>query len=160
MGRAGGSARRASVTMPKRAVVLMAGLSGNSTRSGAAARMASSTHSGLAPLLDAARENVNVKVFILDNAIVAMTGGQPTQATDEQVVDLVAGLGVPRAHIRVVEPTHHKKAHTVAVIREELAHDGVSVIIARRACVTYAKEIKVLREQRAAHGGCAEGAAP
>jgi indolepyruvate ferredoxin oxidoreductase alpha subunit len=30
----------------------------------------------------------------------------------------------------------------VAVIREELAHEGLSVIIARRACVTYAKEIK------------------
>jgi indolepyruvate ferredoxin oxidoreductase alpha subunit len=118
------------------------------------------THSGLAPLLDAARENVNVKVFILDNAIVAMTGGQPTQATDEQVVDLVTGLGVPRAHIRVVEPTRHKKDHTVAVIREELAHEGVSVIIARRACVTYAKEIKVLREHRAAQDGCAEGEAP
>ena len=29
------------------------------------------THSGMAPLLDAVRENVNVKVFILDNAIVA-----------------------------------------------------------------------------------------
>jgi len=107
------------------------------------------THSGMAPLLDAVRADVNIKVFILDNAIVAMTGGQPTQATDEQMVDLVAGLGVPRAHIRVVEPTRHKKAHTVAVIHEELAHTGVSVIIARRACVTYAKEIKLLREQRA-----------
>lgn len=106
------------------------------------------THSGMAPLLDAARENVNVKVFILDNSIVAMTGGQPTQATDEEVVDLVAGLGVPRAHIRVVEPTRHKKDHTVAVIREELAHEGVSVIIARRACVTYAKEIKAIKAAR------------
>lgn len=111
------------------------------------------THSGLAPLLDAARENVNVKVFILDNAIVAMTGGQPTQATDEQVVDLVAGLGVPRAHIRVVEPTHHKKAQTVAVIQDELAYDGLSVIIARRACVTYAKEIKAIKEIRAIQSG-------
>jgi len=106
------------------------------------------THSGLAPLLDAVRENVNVKVFILDNAIVAMTGGQPTQATDEQVVDLVAGLGVPRDHIRVVEPTRHKKDHTVATIQQELAYEGVSVIIARRACVTYAKEIKALKTAR------------
>lgn len=111
------------------------------------------THSGMAPLLDAVRENVNVKVFILDNSIVAMTGGQPTQATDEQVVDLLAGLGVPREHIRLVEPTHHKKDQTVAVIREELAYDGLSVIIARRACVTYAKEIKAFKR-----AGCAAAA--
>ena len=103
------------------------------------------THSGLAPLLDAVRDNANIKVFILDNAIVAMTGGQPTQATDEQVVDLVAGLGMPRDHIRVVEPTRHKKDHTVATIRHELDYDGLSVIIARRACVTYAKEIKAFK---------------
>jgi indolepyruvate ferredoxin oxidoreductase alpha subunit len=103
------------------------------------------THSGMAPLLDAARENANVKVFILDNSIVAMTGGQPTQATDEQMVDLVAGLGVPREHIRLVEPARRKLDETVNVIREELAYDGLSVIIARRACVTYAKEIKAIR---------------
>ena len=108
------------------------------------------THSGMAPLLDAVRENANIKVFILDNAIVAMTGGQPTQATDEQMVELVAGLGVPREHIRLVEPTRHKKEHTVSVIRHELAYEGLSVIIARRACVTYAKEIKALK---AARGG-------
>lgn len=103
------------------------------------------THSGMAPLLDAARENANVKVFILDNSIVAMTGGQPTQATDEQMVELVAGLGVPREHIRLVEPTRQRKDETSAVMREELAYAGLSVIIARRACVTYAKEIKAIR---------------
>lgn len=117
------------------------------------------THSGMAPLLDAVRENVNVKVFILDNAIVAMTGGQPTQATDEEVVNLIAGLGVPREHIRVVEPTRHKKDHTLAVIRQELAYDGLSVVIARRACVTYAKEIKVFKEMRAARADATEGVA-
>jgi indolepyruvate ferredoxin oxidoreductase alpha subunit len=103
------------------------------------------THSGMAPLLDAVRENANIKVFILDNSIVAMTGGQPTQATDEQVIELVAGLGVPRAHIRLVEPTRHKKDHMVGVIGEELAYEGLSVIVARRACVTYAKEIKAFK---------------
>ncbi len=106
------------------------------------------THSGLAPMLDAAHDNSNIKVFILDNSIVAMTGGQPTMATDEEVVDMVAGLGVPRAHIRIVEPTRHKKANTMATIREELAYTGLSVIIARRACVTYAKEIKNIMEIR------------
>jgi len=68
--------------------------------------------------------------------------------TDDEVVNLVAGLGVPRAHIRIVEPTAHKKHQTVATIREELAYDGLSVIVSRRACVTYAKEIKEIKSHR------------
>ena len=106
------------------------------------------THSGMAPLLDAARENIPVKVFILDNSIVAMTGGQPTMATDEQVVDLVAGLGVPRDRIHIISPTPQKKAENVRLIRDEIDRDGLSVIIARRACVTYAKAIKEHRRCR------------
>ncbi|UCG97666.1 MAG: hypothetical protein JSW31_00500 [Burkholderiales bacterium] len=106
------------------------------------------THSGMAPLLDAAREEIPIKVFILDNSIVAMTGGQPTMATDEQVVDLVAGLGVPRDRIRIISPTPQNKADNVRLIREEIDRDGISVIIARRACVTYAKVIKQQRRQR------------
>jgi indolepyruvate ferredoxin oxidoreductase alpha subunit len=103
------------------------------------------THSGMAPLLDAARDNTNIKVFILDNSIVAMTGGQPTMATDEEVVDLVAGLGVPREHIRIVVPLPNRKDQTLAIINEELPYKGLSVIIARRACVTYAKQIKLYK---------------
>lgn len=110
------------------------------------------THSGMQPLLDAAHADVNIKVFILDNSIVAMTGGQPTMATDEQVVNLVAGLGVKREHIRVITPVPQKQKENVAVIKEELAHEGLSVIIARRACVTFAKTIKELeRERKAVH---------
>ena len=115
------------------------------------------THSGMQPLLDAAHADINIKVFILDNSIVAMTGGQPTMATDEQVVNLVAGLGVKREHIRVITPVPQKQKENVAVIQEELAHEGLSVIIARRACVTFAKTIKELererhaREEKAAH---------
>jgi indolepyruvate ferredoxin oxidoreductase, alpha subunit len=108
------------------------------------------THSGMAPLLDAARANIDIKVFILDNSVVAMTGGQPTMATDEQVVDLVAGLGVPRERIRVIAPTPQRKAENVCVIREEIAQPGLSVIVARRACVTYAKVIKEHRRERKA----------
>ncbi len=108
------------------------------------------THSGMAPLLDAARENTDIKVFILDNSIVAMTGGQPTQVTDEEVVDLVAGLGVPREHILVVAPARQTMDATVETIRQEIAYRGLSVIIARRPCVTYAKAIKEFKRERKA----------
>jgi indolepyruvate ferredoxin oxidoreductase, alpha subunit len=111
------------------------------------------THSGMAPLLDAARENIDITVFILDNSIVAMTGGQPTMATDEQVVDLVAGLGVPREHILVVSPVQKLQDDNVRVIREEIEYRGLSVIIARRACVTYAKTIKAFKRERKAVPG-------
>jgi indolepyruvate ferredoxin oxidoreductase alpha subunit len=77
-----------------------------------------------------------------------MTGGQPTMATDEQVVDLVAGLGVPRDRIHIISPTPQKKADNVRLIRDEIDRDGLSVIIARRACVTYAKVIKEHRRCR------------
>jgi indolepyruvate ferredoxin oxidoreductase alpha subunit len=108
------------------------------------------THSGMTPLLDAARENIDIKVFILDNSIIAMTGGQPTVTTDEQMVDLVAGLGVPREHILVVSPARKTMDETVRVIRAEIAYRGLSVIIARRACVTYAKTIKEFKRERKA----------
>ena len=57
-------------------------------------------------------------------------------------------LLLSREHIRIVVPSPHKKAHTVATLREELSYTGLSVIIARRACVNYAKEIKDIKEAR------------
>ena len=117
------------------------------------------THSGMAPLLDAARENINIKVFILDNSIVAMTGGQPTTMSDEHLAELVTGLGVKSEHVRTIVPLPNKRKENLAIVKEELAYEGLSVIIARRACVRYVKEIKEhKRERDAAHhhdGDCA-----
>ena len=53
-----------------------------------------------------------------------------------------------RERIHVISPTPQKKAENVRLIREEIARDGLSVIIARRACVTYAKVIKEHRRSR------------
>jgi indolepyruvate ferredoxin oxidoreductase alpha subunit len=107
------------------------------------------THSGMTPLLDAARENTDIKVFILDNSIVAMTGGQPTMASEEDMVRLIEGLGVPRAHIRPLVPLPKNHDENVRIIREELEYHGLSVLLATRACVTYAKAIK--EQRKAAH---------
>lgn len=117
------------------------------------------THTGMNALLDAVLENTNIKVFILDNSIVAMTGGQPTTMSDAHLEELVAGLGVKKAHVRTITPVPQKHAENLAIVREELAYQGLSVIIARRACVRYVKEIKEhKRERDAAHaheGDCA-----
>jgi TPP-dependent indolepyruvate ferredoxin oxidoreductase alpha subunit len=64
------------------------------------------------------------------------------------VVDRGAGLGVPRDRIHIISPTPQKKAENVRLIRDEIDRDGLSVIIARRACVTYAKLIKEHRRCR------------
>ncbi len=106
------------------------------------------THSGLTPLLDAARENTNIKVFVLDNSIVAMTGGQPTMVTDQAMVQIVAGLGVPPEHIKVIKPLPRSLEENVRVVRQEIEYRGLSVIISRRECVTYYKEIKTAQRNR------------
>ena len=97
-------------------------------------------HSGLTPLLSAARADTDMTVFILDNSTVAMTGGQTSLATGPGLRRLVEGLGVPPEHIRVIEPLPRNHAPNVRVIIEELDHRGLSVIIAARECVTYSSK--------------------
>jgi TPP-dependent indolepyruvate ferredoxin oxidoreductase alpha subunit len=55
---------------------------------------------------------------------------------------------VKRERIHVISPTPQKQPENVRLIRREIGHDGLSVIIARRACVTYAKAIKEHRRCR------------
>ncbi len=92
-------------------------------------------HSGITPLLGAASANTDMTVIILDNATTAMTGGQPSYGSGDRLLGLIAGLGVPKEHIRTIEPLpkHHEK--NVQVIKEELDHRGLSVIVAVRECV-------------------------
>ena len=106
------------------------------------------THSGLTPLLDAARENTDMTVIVLDNSIVGMTGGQEPMVFEDQLSEMIAGLGVPREHIRVLAPMAKEHDANVAVLRGEIAHAGLSVIIFDRECVTYFKKIKALQGAR------------
>ena len=92
-------------------------------------------HSGLTGLVDAVRAGVNITVVILDNAIVAMTGQQETAMSGENLHKAVLGLGVHPDHLRVITPLRKHHAANVIVFREELAYDGVSVIVPTRPCV-------------------------
>jgi len=47
----------------------------------------------------------------------------------------VRGLGVPEEHIRVLKPLRKYHEENTAIIKEELAYQGVSVIIPRRECI-------------------------
>jgi indolepyruvate ferredoxin oxidoreductase, alpha subunit len=92
-------------------------------------------HSGITPLLSAASANTDMTVIILDNATTAMTGGQPTYGSGERLLRIIEGLGVPKEHIRTIEPLPKNHDANVGIIREEIAHRGLSVIVAVRECV-------------------------
>jgi len=92
-------------------------------------------HSGITPLLGAARADADMTVLILDNATTAMTGGQPTYGSGEPLLRLIEGLGVPKDHLRTIEPLPKNHDKNVRIIKDEIAHHGLSVIVAVRECV-------------------------
>ncbi len=92
------------------------------------------THSGITGLLDAVNNNSPITVLILDNATTGMTGGQASSALGK-VEDICRGVGVHEDHIKVLKPLHKFHEENVKVIKEELAYQGVSVIIPRRECI-------------------------
>lgn len=99
------------------------------------------THSGMTGLLDCVNENSNVTIIISDNETTAMTGGQDSAGTNRIEV-ICAGLGVPPEHIRVVIPLRKNHEEMADIIREEICHQGVSVIIPRRECIQTLKRKK------------------
>ncbi len=99
-------------------------------------------HSGLTPLLDAAAVNTNMTVLILDNATVAMTGGQPTFASGAKLERMIEGLGVEKEHIRAIVPLPKNHAANALVMKEEFDYQGLSVVIAARECVQQARRKK------------------
>ncbi len=92
-------------------------------------------HSGITPLLAAAAADTDMTVIILDNATTAMTGGQPSFGSGPGLLRLLEGLGVRKERIRVVEPLPRNHEKNVGIIREELDHKGLSVIVAVRECL-------------------------
>ena len=101
------------------------------------------THSGMTGLLDAVNRNVPITVLLMDNATTAMTGGQDSSGFGK-LEEIILGLGVKEEHMRVINPLKRHHDENVGVFKEELAYDGVSVIIARRECIqTLARRMKL-----------------
>ena len=99
-------------------------------------------HSGMTSLLDAAYQDVPMIVIIGDNATTGMTGGQLSMTTGERLISVLKGLGVPEGHIRVIEPMPKNREKFMRVLREEIEHDGLSVIVASRICIQEARRLK------------------
>jgi indolepyruvate ferredoxin oxidoreductase alpha subunit len=99
-------------------------------------------HSGVTPLMDAIAANTDMTLVILDNEVVAMTGGQPSLVPSSRIEGLLRGLGVDPDHLHVV-PAHPRQAEqNTAIIRRELEHRGLSVIVGVRECLETARTKK------------------
>ena len=99
------------------------------------------THSGMTGLLDAVIKNAHVTIIISDNSTTGMTGGQKSHATN-RLESICAGLGVAKEHIRVINPLRKNHEANTAVMKEEIAYKGVSVIISQRECIQTAARRK------------------
>ncbi len=98
-------------------------------------------HSGITSLLDVIYNKGNVNVIIMDNRITAMTGGQQNPGTGKtlqmedtnavDIITLVKALGCARA--REIDP--FDLDGTIAALKEEIAHDGPSVLVTKRPCI-------------------------
>ncbi|HAF28001.1 MAG TPA: indolepyruvate ferredoxin oxidoreductase [Bacteroidales bacterium] len=103
------------------------------------------THSGITGLIDCVSENSPVTIIISDNFTTGMTGGQDSKALG-RIEDICKGVGVDPDHIKVFRPTKKNMDEMVQIMKDELAFNGVSVIIPRRQCVQTMKN-KELAEQ-------------
>jgi len=99
-------------------------------------------HSGMPSLLNLLHQmdkDYNMTLIILDNGTTAMTGGQPNAGTGKygeqydmkvSVESIVENMGFDR--IKIVDQFKYKEA--TKTIKEELKHEGLSVVITTRPC--------------------------
>jgi len=92
------------------------------------------THSGITGLLDAVNEQSNIVLIIGDNESISMTGGQDSSALG-RIEAICEGVGVLPDHIHVLESLPKNHEVLVSLLRQEIAYQGVSVIIPRRECI-------------------------
>lgn len=96
------------------------------------------THSGMTGLLDAINENSPILVIISDNLTTGMTGGQDSQGTGK-IEEICLGLGADPAHVRTIDSLPKNHDEMVRLFREEIDHNGLSVVISRRECIQTAR---------------------
>lgn len=106
-------------------------------------------HSGVTPLMDAIAADTDMTLLILDNEVVAMTGAQPTLLPSSRLKPLLLGLGVDERHCHVIDAHPRRTAENASVIRRELEHPGLSVVVAVRECVEAARGRKAAAKRAA-----------
>ena len=121
-------------------------------------------HSGMTGLVNITYNKGISTVVIVDNSITGMTGHQENPCTGHTLKgeevhgilpeNICRAAGVAEEHIRIVDPNNLKEVERV--IREELAVEEPSVIIARRPCalLKYVKHGKPVTIDSAKCVGC------
>ena len=99
------------------------------------------THSGMTGLLDAVVEKSPITVVISDNETTGMTGGQHSSALGK-IEAICKGIGVEEDHLRLIIPLKKNHENNVEVMKEELAYNGLSVVVSRRECIQTASKRK------------------
>jgi indolepyruvate ferredoxin oxidoreductase alpha subunit len=99
-------------------------------------------HSGVTGLMDAVAANTDMTLVILDNGTVGMTGAQPTVLPSSRIQTLVMGLGVDPDHCHVLSAHPRHAAENADVLKREMAHHGLSVVVLVRECLEVAREHK------------------
>ena len=104
-------------------------------------------HSGITGLIDAVYNNAPITVIILDNRTTGMTGHQNHPATGKTIkneptyeldlAEVCRAVGAP--NVRTVDPGDLGEMERA--VKEELAKDEVSVIIAKKPCVLLTKKL-------------------
>ena len=104
-------------------------------------------HSGITGVIDAVYNKAPVTVIILDNRTTGMTGHQNHPATGKTIkneptyeldlAEVCRAVGVP--NVRTVDPGD--LAELERAVKEELAKDEVSVIIAKKPCALLTKKL-------------------
>jgi indolepyruvate ferredoxin oxidoreductase alpha subunit len=97
-------------------------------------------HSGITPLMDAVASDTDMTLVILDNEAIAMTGAQEPIAPPSRLHQIVLGVGVPPEHCHVLDAHPRKVKANAEVLRREIAHQGLSVVIGVRECKEIAKK--------------------
>lgn len=105
-------------------------------------------HSGLPALIEAAAADTDMTLLILDNGAVAMTGAQDPLAPASGLEPLLLGLGVHPDRCRLVKAHPRNLDGMAAVLREEVGHRGLSVVVAVRECVEHARRRKAVAARR------------
>jgi indolepyruvate ferredoxin oxidoreductase, alpha subunit len=103
-------------------------------------------HSGITGLVNAAYNRMKGLIIILDNSTTAMTGGQNHPATGKTIRDeptkqlslenICAASGAD--HVDIIDPKNIKQLD--ALVKQRLAENALSVIIARRPCKLFDRE--------------------
>lgn len=106
-------------------------------------------HSGITGLIDAVAADTDMTLLILDNDTVAMTGGQPTILPSSRLEQLILALGVRPEHVHVLSAHPRHEGRNADVLRAEIAHEGLSVVIMVRECIETARKKKKVKTHAA-----------